>query len=167
MNHPGKSQKGEGTWEYALEADPGKLTASFPTWGTLDEALTAATAPVMSKAGLAPVRVLKRRRGPWVVADAGEPESFYSIRRTDGELIYGEYAWMSADGPDDWTIAIEGGDDEATEYEIVRMVVEPVAKRTLPECREAGCTVPAAFWGLCEPHAREDDPSAFEEPTNG
>lgn len=164
MTYPKKSSSREGDYEYALEADPGQLSASFPTWGTLEEALIAATAPVMSKAGLAPVRVLQRRRGPWTVADAASaPESFYAIRRTDGEMIYGEYTWLACDGPDDWTVAIEGDEDEAIEWEIVRMIVEPVARRTLPECRESNCTTPAAYWGLCEPHAREDDPSAFDE----
>lgn len=57
-------------------------------------------------------------------------ESFYAIRFTDGELIYGEYAWLEADGPYDWTVADESDHDEPTEYEIVRMHVEPITRRT-------------------------------------
>jgi hypothetical protein len=61
-------------------------------------------------------------------------EFFYAIRRTDGEDI-GDYAWLRADGPDDWSSA---DDDygEPTEYEIVCMVVMPVARRVLPEVAE-------------------------------
>lgn len=62
-----------------------------------------------------------------------KPESFYAIRRTDGEEIYGEYAWMACNGPDDWTVGEESDHDEPTEYEIVRMTVEPVARRSFGE----------------------------------
>ena len=60
-------------------------------------------------------------------------ESFYAIRLTDGELIYGEFGWMACNGPDDWTVAEESDHDQPTEYEIVRMVVEPVARRSFGE----------------------------------
>ena len=90
------------------------------------------------------------------------PESFYAIRRTDGELIQGDYGWVTADGQNDWTAAEEEAEygNEGTEYEMVRMTVERIAVRTLPTCRD--CDDPAAHWGLCEKHAREDDPSAFD-----
>ena len=42
---------------------------------------------------------------------------------------------------------------------MLRMTVEVVARRTLPECSEVDCATPAEFWGLCEPPAHEDDPS--------
>lgn len=67
---------------------------------------------------------------------SAEPESFYAIRLTDGELIYGDYEWMKCDGPDDWTVPDEDTHYEPTEYEIVRMVVEPIAKRTFGESSE-------------------------------
>lgn len=57
-------------------------------------------------------------------------ESFYAIRRTDGEQIWGDYAWMGCDGPDDWTVADNADDEEPVEYEIVRMHVEPIARKT-------------------------------------
>ena len=60
-------------------------------------------------------------------------ERFYAIRLTDGELIYGEFKWMTCDGPDDWTVTEESEHDTPTEYEIVEMIVHPVAKRTFGE----------------------------------
>jgi len=48
-----------------------------------------------------------------------EAEPFYAIRRLDGDLIYGEYAWMGADGPEDYTVP--ESDDSEGEYEIVLM----------------------------------------------
>jgi histidine triad (HIT) family protein len=93
------------------------------------------------------VHVVPRREGdglllPWThpaeavqtLTDAGPLESFYAIRRTDGELM-GEYGWLQADDPDDWSgadVEIFDGVDPI-EFEIVRMIVVPVAKRTLPE----------------------------------
>lgn len=68
------------------------------------------------------------RVAPVLVLDA--PETFFAIRLTDGEMIYGEYSWMEASGPGDWTFADEGDHDEPTEYEIVEMTVRSVAKRT-------------------------------------
>lgn len=56
-----------------------------------------------------------------------EPESFYAMRRVDGEPI-GEFSWVEAVGPDDWTYADDSANDPA-EFEIVRMVVVPVARR--------------------------------------
>ena len=58
------------------------------------------------------------------------PERFYAIRLADGDLIYGLYSWLECDGPADWTVAEEADHDDPTEYEIVRMSVEPVARRT-------------------------------------
>lgn len=58
------------------------------------------------------------------------------MRRTDGEMIYGEFAWTSCDGPDDWRVAEvaedDGDLDEPTEYEIVEMTVRSIAKRLVP-----------------------------------
>lgn len=52
--------------EYALEADPGKRTASFPTFATWDEAQAAANQPAFVRPNLPPPRVLWRTaRGPW------------------------------------------------------------------------------------------------------
>ena len=51
--------------EYAIEADPGKCTASFPTFDSLDAALAAASMPAMEREGLPLPRVLTRRGGTW------------------------------------------------------------------------------------------------------
>lgn len=51
--------------EYAIEADPGKCTASFPTFDSLDAALAAASVPAMVREGLPLPRVLTRRGGAW------------------------------------------------------------------------------------------------------
>lgn len=62
-------------------------------------------------------------------------ESFYAIRRTDGEEMHGEYSWSVVGGPDDWDPAEEDSFDflDPVEFELVRMVVSPVARRMLPE----------------------------------
>lgn len=88
-------------------------------------------------------------------------ESFYAICRADGTAIWGEYGWLVTSGPDDWSVIQDDHDGEPTEYEIVRMHVEPIAKRTFPRCSDDDCEEVAEFWGLCKPHAVEDDPDAF------
>jgi hypothetical protein len=90
-------------------------------------------------------------------------EVIYAIRRADGEPIYGDYSHVIVDGDTDWTPAEEDGEEAATVYEMVRMVVDVLERRTLPTCREHGCVVPARYWGLCEPHARVDDPEYFAD----
>lgn len=51
--------------EFAIEADPGKFTASFPIFDSLEAALAAASAPAMEREGLPLPRVLTRRGGRW------------------------------------------------------------------------------------------------------
>ena len=77
-------------------------------------------------------------------------ERMTTYRRADGELI-DEFGWVTDLGPYEW--------DEPTEF--VVEVWERVSVRTitLPTCSQ--CERPATHWGLCEPHAREDDPGAF------
>lgn len=64
-------------------------------------------------------------------------ESFYAIRRTDGESIYNDYAWMAVADPEDWQIAKDyaedTGLDDPVEFEMVRMTVEQVATKSFPE----------------------------------
>lgn len=43
----------------------------------------------------------------------------------------------------------------------VRQSVEDVTLTA--ECGEIGCMSEATHWGLCEVHAREDDPEAFDD----
>jgi len=49
--------------EYAIEADPGRCTASYPTYDNFDDAMSAANAPVMIRDHLPPVHVLARPPG--------------------------------------------------------------------------------------------------------
>lgn len=71
----------------------------------------------------------------FIRASLGGPkvETFHAIRLADGDLIYGEFTWLACDGPDDWTAAIESNHDQPTEYEIVEMIVRPIATRTFGE----------------------------------
>ena len=55
--------------------------------------------------------------------------AFEAIRRADGELIYGEFAWMGADGRD-WVVAEEAEDDDPTVYEMVEMRPLLIERRT-------------------------------------
>lgn len=57
-----------------------------------------------------------------------EPESFYAVRRADGDLI-GDYQWVGCSGAADWPFD-DDEDVDPGEYEIVRMTVESVTKRT-------------------------------------
>lgn len=98
-----------------------------------------------------------------------EAEVMYVCRRVDGTPVGDTWAHFVVSGPNDWSQA----NDEAVEwsdpaeYEIVRFVGEVVARKTLPTCDTHGCDEPAAHWGLCETHAREDDPEYFEETDRG
>lgn len=90
------------------------------------------------------------------------PEVLYAVRRQDGEDI-GEYSFcVVGSTPGDWSPAEDDADyaDEPVVYEMVKMTVEVVGTRTLPKCHD--CDDPATHWGLCEKHAREDDPEHFE-----
>jgi hypothetical protein len=82
---------------------------------------------------------------------AGEITTY---RRADGEPIDG---YMVG-----WTTTL-GGLEFGEPTEIVEEVWVLKSERcfTLPTCRQ--CEEPATHWGLCETHAREDDPTTFEE----
>ena len=92
-------------------------------------------------------------------------EVLYVIRRADGEPIYGDYSHVIVADETDWTPAEDEaeGDGSSAVYEMVRMVAEVVERRTLPRCRSCEVPNPAAYWGLCEPHARDDDPEYFAD----
>ena len=71
-----------------------------------------------------------------------ELETFYAMRRTDGETMGDEWLWLKVDGPDDWAPA---GDevaysDSSIEFEIVKMTVEQVGVMTIaaPRCDTCG-----------------------------
>lgn len=62
-------------------------------------------------------------------------EHLYAIRRTDGETIGDDWEMVTCAGPDDWTLAADmtDPDEDPVEYEIVRLLVEPVGRRTYPQ----------------------------------
>lgn len=82
-----------------------------------------------------------------------------TYKRADGEPIAGEYAFVTdREYVEDEAYYAEGP------VEFVEQVWELVGERrfTLPKC--AQCDEVATYWGLCEKHAREDDPDAFDTP---
>jgi hypothetical protein len=65
--------------------------------------------------------------------EAGEQrEPLHIIRRADGGVLLGEYAFMVCDGPDDWTVPDADDPDDPTVYEILRCG-PVVATRTFGE----------------------------------
>lgn len=90
-------------------------------------------------------------------------DTVHLVRRTDGSEIGGDYSFFLASGPKDWDAAESDAEgwDGPVEYDLVTLVVQGVETRTLPVCSR--CDQPAVHWGLCEPHAREDDPDHFTE----
>ena len=79
-------------------------------------------------------------------AEPAKRETFLAIRRTDGERIFGEFWWMEAPSDDPWRgWEPESDVDECpVEYEAVRMIVEPVARRTYTSPHEfTGAPPPA------------------------
>ena len=90
------------------------------------------------------------------------PEVIYAVRRTDGELM-GDFSFWTVNGPTDWDPTDWDSDDltDPVEYQMLKMTVEVIDTRTSPRCHD--CDDPATHWGLCEKHASEDDPSAFED----
>lgn len=82
--------------------------------------------------------------------------AMHIIRRTDGGVLLGEYAFMVCDGPDDWTVPDADDPDDPTVYEI--LAVGPVvATRTFgePDADEDDDLVPVAL-------AADDDPGVYE-----
>lgn len=84
-----------------------------------------------------------------------------TYKRADREMIAGEYGWVTE------MESVEAEAYDAHEsIEFVEEVWTLQSRRTflLPVCGAGDdCQEPIKFWGLCEKHAREDDPSAFED----
>lgn len=65
-----------------------------------------------------------------------------------------------------WVSTLDWFDDYDKPVELIKEVwvrrsVEEL--RLTEQCSEIGCTAEATHWGLCEQHAREDDPEAFDD----
>ena len=84
-----------------------------------------------------------------------DTEPFVTYRLTSGDPIMGEFSFMTS--LDGWTEDL----DEATEIVEEVWVLKSSRIFTLPTCAE--CDEPATYWGLCETHARIDDPESFAE----
>lgn len=86
-----------------------------------------------------------------------DPERMTTYKRADGELMCGEWGWVT-----------EMDSVEAEAYDAIEPIefIEEVWVRQsvrtfkLPTCNQ--CDEDAEYWGLCEKHAREDDPEHFE-----
>ncbi len=66
----------------------------------------------------------------------------------------------------DWVTTLEWFETLDEPVRLVREEWQLVSSEEFtltPECAEADCKEPAEHWGLCEGHAREDDPEWFEE----
>lgn len=86
-----------------------------------------------------------------------EPEEMTTYHRADGELISGEFSFVTE---------LEWFDYDEEPTELVEEVWTLKSSRPItvgPTCDR--CDEPASHWGFCEKHAREDDPDAFEEVT--
>ena len=72
------------------------------------------------------------------------------------ELILDYTFTLTLDDFEDW--------DEPVELvEEVWVLESRTVVRTVVPCSEPRCEAEATRWGLCEAHAREDDPDAFED----
>lgn len=91
-----------------------------------------------------------------------DAEELYAVRRADGELM-GDFLFWIAQDARDWDAANLDSEYEGnvTTYEMVHALLEVVDVRRYPRCSQ--CDEPAPFWGLCETHARQDDPETLEE----
>lgn len=59
----------------------------------------------------------------------------FTVSRSDGEPVGGEYAWMGADGPDDWSQVEDEAEyhDGPVEYQIEEWVCVGRWTKLLPE----------------------------------
>ena len=86
-------------------------------------------------------------------------EGFHAVRRLDGELIHGEYAWFLASGPDDWSsVELEWEVDPEAAFEMVIMRPEPIATKAPPpklshDCRACWSADPSTLKLLMPPFA--------------
>lgn len=63
---------------------------------------------------------------------AGAAPVLHAVRRVDRRLLWGEFAFIAVDGPDDWTPALEDpGWVDQLDVEMLRLHAEPVERRTL------------------------------------
>lgn len=88
--------------------------------------------------------------------DPAPEGSMTTWRAADPRDLILDYAFVtSLDGFEEW--------DEPVELieEVWTLTSRRWVRAAVP-CSEPGCDDEATHWGLCEAHAREDDPEAFE-----
>ena len=89
----------------------------------------------------------------------GDAETMTTYRPAKPEEFVTEWTWQTTL---DWA-------HEIAEFEPVEVVEETwqlVERKTVTVaawCSEITCHEQATHWGLCEMHAREDDPEAFND----
>ena len=88
-----------------------------------------------------------------------ETETMVTYRPADPKKFETEWGWQTTL---DWA-------EDAAECEPVEVIEETwqlIERQTYTvrePCGEIGCEADATYWGLCEAHAREDDPEAFDD----
>lgn len=91
---------------------------------------------------------------------SGERESMTTYRPANPAKFVTEWTWQTTL---DWA-------HDAAEWDPVEVIEERwvlVERKTYTvreTCSESGCAADATHWGLCETHARTDDPTAFTDP---
>ena len=79
-----------------------------------------------------------------------------TYKLANGDLWADEYSFVT--DLDGWT------DDPEEAFNVIEEVWVRQSMRIIhiaPKCRDFRCDEDAEFWGLCEAHAREDDPEYF------
>ena len=88
-----------------------------------------------------------------------EPETMTTYRPANPDEFVTEWTWQTTL---DW--AREAA--ETVPVEVIEERWQLVERKTYTvreSCHQIGCEADATHWGLCEAHAREDDPEAFND----
>ena len=85
-----------------------------------------------------------------------EKPTMTTYKMADASMVNEEFGWVTD---------LEYFEDEEEPTEVIEEVWVLKSSRTItvgPQCSE--CGDPATHWGLCEKHARIDDPESFRFP---
>jgi len=88
-----------------------------------------------------------------------DPETMTTFRPEHPEEFFTEWTWQTT---------LDWAHDAAhtVPVDVIEERWQLVERRTFTvtePCGEIGCPESATHWGLCEAHAREDDPTAFDD----
>lgn len=81
-------------------------------------------------------------------------ETMVTYKMADGSSVAGEFGWVSS---------LDYFDEDDEPSDVVEEVWSLVSRRTITVGPKCHCGEVAIFWGLCEKHAREDDPEHFAD----